>query len=144
MVTVPTDQIQRVLDNNRIAAAKPKAAGRFLRRHQHPAAGCGDMMDRFGARRFDLYRLLPAFAEQDEFALEFVRAPGRLEMSTFEETLAVARFVLSDRPAEAFERLPSESEFAAYVREHLWDAARGRGGWDNPKLYAIVRRSPFA
>ena len=64
-------------------------------------------------------------------------------MSSFEDTVTIARFVLSDRPAEAFGRLPSEDEFREYVRTHLWDEASGRGGWDNPKLYAIVRRSRF-
>jgi SAM-dependent methyltransferase len=110
---------------------------------KHPDAGCGAMMEHFGAPRFDLYSLLRTFRGQTTFTLEYVRAPGRLEMTSFEETVTVARFVLSDRPPEAFAQLPSEAQFRAYVRTHLWDEARGRGGWDNPKLYAIVRRSRF-
>ena len=52
--------------------------------------------------------------------------------------------MLSDRPARAFSRLGTDADLESYVREHCWSKAEQRGGWDNPKLYALVRRNPLA
>ena len=110
---------------------------------KHPNAGCGDMFEHFGAPRFDLYSLVPSFRNQNGYALEFVNTPGCIEITSFEDTLTIARFMLSDRPASAFSRLGSEADLQEYVRSHLWDEATGRGGWNNPKVYALVRRNPL-
>jgi hypothetical protein len=64
-------------------------------------------------------------------------------MRSLEDTLTVARFVLSDRKAREFSRLGSEQEFRDFVRERFWSEERQQGGWDNPKVYATVRRNPL-
>ena len=69
-------------------------------------------------------------------------APGRLVTSSLEETMQVARFMLCDRTPAAFSRLPSERDFADYVREVFWDEARGRGGWNMEQVFALVRPDP--
>jgi SAM-dependent methyltransferase len=124
-------------------AARLSAGGALCISQKHPAAGCGDLMEHFGARRFDLYRLLDAFRGQETFSIEFASTPGRLSMRSFEDTLTVARFVLSDRTAREFSRLGSEREFRDFVREHFWNEELQQGGWDNPKVYATIRRNPL-
>lgn len=111
---------------------------------KHPAGGCGELFEHFGAERFDLYRLVDTLRNQFEFTFEFINTAGRIETSSFDDTLTVARFVLSDRPEGAFTRLGTETEFRSYVRERFWDEASGRGGWPFPSVHLILRRNPFS
>ena len=124
-------------------AARLSATGALCISLKHPSAGCGDMMEHFGAPRFDLFALLDAFRDQSAFSIAFATSPGRLTMHSLEDTVAVARFVLSDRPAEDFGHLASEAAFRAHIRNHYWNEETQRGGWDNPKVYATIRRNPL-
>jgi hypothetical protein len=65
-------------------------------------------------------------------------------MPSFDDTLLLAGFVLSDRRVHKFTRLRSERAFRSHVRERFWNEARQRGGWDNRKVYAVVRRNRLA
>ena len=59
----------------------------------------------------------------------------------FEDTVAIARFMLNDRAADAYPRPIREEEVRAYVRSHFWDEKHGRGGWRRDALYYLVRRN---
>lgn len=109
---------------------------------KHPDTGCNAMLEAFGAERFDLYRIAATLRHHPELTLEMRSAPGRLVTSSLDETLRVARFMLCDRTPAGFSRLPSEREFAEYVREVFWDETRGRGGWNLEQVFALVGPNP--
>lgn len=109
---------------------------------KHPDTGCNAMLEAFGAERFDLYRITATLRHHPELTLEMRSAPGRLITSSLEETMQIARFMLCDRTPGAFSHLPSEREFADYVREVFWDEQRGRGGWNMEQVFALVRPDP--
>jgi len=109
---------------------------------KHPDTGCNAMLEAFGAERFDLYRIAKTLRHHPELTLEMRSAPGRLVTSSLEETMQIARFMLCDRTPAAFSRLPTEREFAAYVREVFWDEQRGRGAgtWSRcSRWYGSIR-----
>ena len=110
---------------------------------KHPHTACNNMLEAFGAPRFNIFSLLEAFQHHPEFTLTFQSAPGRITTHSFDETLAIARFMLSDRTPTAFSRLPSEQEFRDYVFQNLWNGKRSRGGWELLKVFAIIARNPF-
>ena len=104
--------------------------------------GCNQMLEDFGASRYDLYGVLASRMRlHPEFAFSFLRAPASITTTSFAETLTIARFMLCDRDADAFSRPPTEEEFQAYVREHFWDEREGRGGWECASAFCCVRRN---
>jgi hypothetical protein len=105
-------------------------------------SGCNQMLEHFGAPGYDLPRgLASAMRLHPEFTFSFVRVPGSITTATFAETLAIARFVLCDRDADAFSRPPTEAAFQAYVRDHFWDESQERGGWTCDIDFCCVRRN---
>ena len=105
-------------------------------------SGCNQMLEQFGAPRYDLYgNLARVLRLHAEFTFSFRRVPVSITTTSFEETLTIARFMLCDRDADAFSRPPTEKEFQAYVREHFWDEKKGIGGWDCEEMFCCVRRN---
>ncbi|MGR8932932.1 MAG: class I SAM-dependent methyltransferase [Gammaproteobacteria bacterium] len=103
---------------------------------------CNAMLEHFGAGRFDLYDQLAATVRRYKgFDFTFSRVPGGIETRSFDETLAIARFMLCDRDADAFSTMPSEADFQAYVREHFWDESALSGGWEYDVLFCLIRRN---
>ena len=109
---------------------------------KHPESGCNRMLEAFGAPPFDLFRLKETLVDYPHYILEFQTAPGKIATTSFEDTLTIARFMLSDRGASAFSKLPSEQEFESYVRTHFWDAKEHRGGWNCGDVLALIKRNP--
>jgi SAM-dependent methyltransferase len=108
-----------------------------------PDSGCNRMLGDFGAPHFDLFTgLLPVVRRHKEFDFTFSHRPHALRMTSFEDTLRVARFMMSDRAEEAFSCRPTESQFQDYVRAHFWDEEKKVGGWSIPDVYCLVRRNP--
>ena len=105
-------------------------------------SGCNQMLEAFGAPRYDLAGgLARVMRLHPEFTFAFRRAPASITTTSFAETLTIARFMLCDRDADAFSRPPTEEAFQAYVREHFWDERQGRGGWACDNLFCCVRRN---
>jgi Methyltransferase domain len=105
-------------------------------------AGCNQMLEHFGAPRYDLQGgLASVMHRHPAFTFSFRRAPAALTTTSFAETLTIARFMLCDRDADAFLRPPTEAMFQAYVREHFWDERQGRGGWECATTFCCVRRN---
>jgi hypothetical protein len=104
-------------------------------------SACNRMLEHFGARRFDLVGALVAAIHHHgaEFDFTFTRLPGGVRTGSYDETLAIARFMLCDRAAEAFSAPPSEEQFRDYVRRHFWDGTSGAGGWDYDLVICLVR-----
>jgi hypothetical protein len=101
------------------------------------------MLEAFGAPRFNLFTLADVFRYQPEYTLEFRTTPGKITTTSFEDTMTVARFMLSDRSRSSFSRLPSQQEFESYVRQHFWDDQENRGGWDCAEVLAFIKRHRF-
>ena len=105
-------------------------------------SGCNQMLDHFGAPRYDLAGVLAReMRRHPEFTCSFRRAPASLTTASFADTLAIARFMLCDRDADAFARSPTEEEFQDYVRAHFWDEEHGTGGWNCDEVVCDVRRT---
>jgi hypothetical protein len=105
-------------------------------------AGCNQMLEYFGAPRYDLQRGLRSVMRlHPEFAFVFQHAPASITTTSFAETLQIARFMLCDRDADAFSRPPTEEAFQVYVREHFWDERTGSGGWACATMFCCVRRN---
>jgi len=105
-------------------------------------SGCNQMLEYFGAPRYDLYGVLAREMRlYPEFAFSFLRAPASITTTSFADTLTIARFMLCDRDADAFSRPPTEAEFQEYVREHFWDEREGRGGWECANAFCCLRRN---
>jgi len=103
--------------------------------------GCNDMLEHFGAPRFDLRAALAAVeSSHPELVAEFERLPATIATTSLDQTIQVARFMLCDRDHAAFIRPPTEAEFRAHVRDHYWDEAAQRGGWSCDTLFCTVRR----
>src|SRR5215471_984473 len=104
-------------------------------------SGCNQMLEHFGAPRYDLSGILAREMRlYPEFAFSFLRAPVSIKTTSFADTLTIARFMLCDRDADAFSRPPTEEEFQAYVRKHLWNERTGIGGWTCEEVLCCVRR----
>jgi hypothetical protein len=116
-------------------------AGTLLVVMKHPESGCNAMIEAFGGTRYDLYRIAETFRRHPELTIELRAAPGRLVTTSLADTLAVARFMLCDRTAAGYTRLPTEREFTDYVTDHFWDETRSEGGWSLDQVFALVRRS---
>lgn len=110
---------------------------------KHFVAGENQMFEAFGAPRCDLLCIFNQFRTQLEYEVTFFATPGRFKTSSIQETLDIARFMISDRPYESYTKLPTEEEFQAYVRKHFWNETKQQGGWDCPQQVAIVRRNSF-
>jgi hypothetical protein len=103
-------------------------------------SGCNQMLEYFGAPRYDLHGVLAQEMRlHSEFACSSLRAPVFITTTSFEDTLTIARFMLCDRDADAFSRPPMEDEFQAYVREHFWNEEKRTGGWDCQEVFCCVR-----
>jgi len=104
-----------------------------------------DMLAHFNAPRIDLAeKIVDAFKRREptlEFKMSFFCVPGPLVTTTWDDTLKISRFMMSDRCRGAFPRCPSEEEVAAYTREHFWNESAGEGGWDSPPLVAVIERN---
>src|SRR5262245_2432636 len=110
---------------------------------KHPDSGCNRMLEAFGAPRFDLFTLMDTLRNHPEYTLQFQTVPGKITTTCFEDTMTIARFMLSDRSPTSFSRLPSEQEFENYVRKHFWDDKENRGGWNCAEVFAFIKRNPF-
>ena len=106
---------------------------------KHPETPCNDMLEAFGAPRFNLLSLTDTLRRHPELTAEWVAVPGPITTSTFEETYAIARFMLNDRPASAYARSFTTERVEEYVRQHFWDEAAGVGGW---RLRLVVVPDP--
>lgn len=93
-------------------------------------SGCRDMLERFGARGFDLEeRLASVAAGAQDATARAVELSATIRSSRYQEVEQLARFMMCDRGEQEFASPPTEEEFADYVRSHFWDDARGVGGW---------------
>ena len=104
-------------------------------------SGCNKMLAHFGAARFDLQAQLRSEAT-DPFEIRFTELPAGVVTQAYEETEAIARFMLCDRREDEFSDSVSESEFQAYVREHFWNEQQSRGGWDYGLVVAEISHRP--
>jgi len=106
-------------------------------------SGCNRMLEYFGAPRFDLLRgMARMLRRHKEFDFTFSHSCHSVHTTSFSDTLQIARFMMSDRPAEAFIALPTEAQFQDYVRTHFWDEGKKAGGWRAGDAYCLVRRNP--
>lgn len=110
---------------------------------KHPDTACNRMIEAFGGRRFDLTILEDTFRQHPEFRSERLVLPSPIQTRTFDETLAIARFMLCDRPAVSYRRRFTEEEVEEYVRRHLWDSAEGKGGWACDTLVYCIRLNRY-
>lgn len=122
------------------AAAPLKEDGTLAVVMKHPNSGGNDLLRHFGCSGWDLFSIEKEFKSQGEFTIEFITLPSRFQFSTLEDTAEVARFMMSDRPADSYTSLPTEAEFTTYVKANFWDEANQTGGWNEPEILAIVRR----
>jgi hypothetical protein len=116
--------------------------GALLITLQAPDSEGARMLAHFGAPPFDLQRnLADVMRAHPEF--DFTWSHGRNQISTtsFENTLKIARFMLSDRAEDNYSRAVSESEFRDYVRSHFWNEEQCKGGWNVFLDYCVVRRN---
>jgi SAM-dependent methyltransferase len=106
-------------------------------------SGCNRMLEDFGAPPFDLFTgLTRVMRRHKEFDFSFSHSPHALCTTSFEDTLRVARFMMSDRAENAFSWRPTESQFQDYVRAHFWDEEKNVGGWLIGDVYCLIRRNP--
>jgi hypothetical protein len=107
-----------------------------------PDSGCNQMLEDFGAPRYNLYDgLARVMQRHTAFDFSFTRVPGSISTTSFVDTLTIARFMLCDRDADAFSHPPSEEEFQEYVRAHFWDERKNTGGWPHEEVFCFVRRN---
>lgn len=106
-----------------------------------------NMLSYFGAPRVDLYgRVTDGFKREHpsrQYRLSFTELPAPLTTSSFEDTLAIARFMMSDRGDGVFPDRPTEQAVEAYVRKHFWDESSGTGGWESNPLVVVVERNRY-
>ncbi|MGR9115194.1 MAG: class I SAM-dependent methyltransferase [Gammaproteobacteria bacterium] len=111
---------------------------------KNPDSDCNKMLEHFGASSFDLYaRLESTIRRHKAYDFTFSRVPGGIKTQSFEETLAIARFMLCDRDSDAFSTEPREADFQAYVREHFWDENTSTGGWAYDVVFCLIKRNPM-
>ncbi|MGR9045785.1 MAG: class I SAM-dependent methyltransferase [Gammaproteobacteria bacterium] len=111
---------------------------------KNPDSECNKMLEYFGAASFDLYaRLEQVVRRHKAFDFTFSRVPGGIRTHSFEETLAIARFMFCDRDPDAFSTEPKEAEFQRYVREHFWDPQTSTGGWSYDVVFCLIERNPL-
>lgn len=104
-------------------------------------SGCNRMLEYFGAPRFNLVeRIQPLMAMNRDFNYTVDRVAGSFKTSNLNDTLDIARLMLCDRDEDAFSSVPSEQDFADYVREHFWNDVTGEGGWDYDVMIVAMRR----
>jgi hypothetical protein len=107
-----------------------------------PDSGCNQMLEDFGAPRYNLYDgLARVMRRHTEFDFSFTRVPGSISTTSFVDTLTIARFMLCDRDADAFSHSPTEVEFQDYVRARFWDERSNTGGWPHEEVFCFVRRN---
>ncbi|MGB7291433.1 MAG: methyltransferase domain-containing protein [Thermodesulfobacteriota bacterium] len=107
-----------------------------------PDSGCNQMLEYFGAPRFDIYDCLATVIQlHTEFDFSFTRVPASISTTSIDDTIKIARFMLCDRDADAFSQSPTEEEFQDYVRTHFWDKGKDAGGWHYEEVFCFVRRN---
>lgn len=117
------------------------AEGRLYVVMKGAGSGCNDMLAHFGAARFDLRGRLPTDAT-DAFVIRYDELPAGVVTKSYEETEAIARFMLCDRREDEFSAAVSEHDFQSYVREHFWNEQQSQGGWDYGLVIAKISRCP--
>lgn len=127
--------VGRLLDHVRLG-------GRLSVVMKSGSSGCRDMLERFGARGFDLgARLAPLAAQRGDATVREVELEATIRSPRYEEVEQIARFMMCDRGAEEFASPPQEADFVDYVRENFWDAQRGLGGWSyRVAVWTFTRR----
>jgi hypothetical protein len=105
---------------------------------------CNRMLEHFGAPPFDLFGgLTRVIRRHKEFDFSFSYSPHAVCMTSFEETLQVARFMMADRTEDSFSWRPTEAQFQDYVRAHFWDEEKKAGGWSCGDMYCLIRRNSW-
>lgn len=108
-----------------------------------PDSGCNRMLEHFGAPAFDLFTgLSRVLRRHKEFDFSFSHSPHSLCMTSWEDTLQIARFMMSDRSEDSFSRRPTEAQFQDYVRAYFWDEEKNAGSWSIGEVYCQIRRNP--
>ncbi len=125
------------------AAARLAPGGLLVVTLGHPQACSNDMIEAFGGPRFNLFCLDDTLRRHPEFRVEHVAVSGPIVTTTFADTLAIVRFLLADRPPDAYARTFTQEEVEAYVRQHLWDETTQTGSWRGDSLWILIRRNPF-
>jgi SAM-dependent methyltransferase len=125
------------------AASRLSARGLLVVTLKHPHTACNTMIEDLGGPRFDLFTLDDTLRRHPEFRVERVVLPGPIATTSFEDTLAIVRFMLADRPPDAYARPLTEEEVEAYIRRHLWDETTQTGGWRCDSLWLLIRRNEF-
>jgi SAM-dependent methyltransferase len=125
------------------AAARLSPDGLLVVTLKHPDSFCNAMIEDLGGPRFNLFTLNDTFRRHPEYRVEYITVPGPIVTSSFEETCAIARFMLADRPSDAYPRRFSQEEFEEYVRRHLWNEAAKQGGWRVDSVWFLIRRNEF-
>lgn len=125
------------------AASRLSATGLLVVTLKHPDTACDDMIEALGAQRFNIFSLDETFRKHHEYRTERVVIPGPLVTQSFADTCAIARFMLSDRPPDAYGRQFTQEEFEDYVRRHLWNESTGSGGWRCDSVWYVIRRNEF-
>jgi hypothetical protein len=107
-----------------------------------PDSGCNQMLEYFGAPRYNIYDgLARVIRLHTEFDFSFYACARFHSTTSFDDTLKIARFMLCDRDADAFSRSPTEEEFQEYVHVYFWDERRNTGGWHCKVVFWFVRRN---
>lgn len=121
-------------------AAPLKEDGTLAVVMKHPDSEGNNMMKHFGSRGWDLFSIEKEVKCHGEFTIEFITLPSHFVFSTLEDTVQVARFILSDRPVDSYTSFPTEEEFTTYIADKFWDEESKTGGWNEPEILAIIRR----
>lgn len=109
-----------------------------------PNSGCNNMLEHFGAPRFDLPSRIHETKElTHHFTFSFSFLSQRIETQSFEDILKIARFVMADRKITEFSSPPTEEQFQEYVRTHLWDERKQVGGYAIGDVCCIIRPASF-
>jgi hypothetical protein len=122
------------------AASFLAVGGQLIVVLSHPGSGCQRMIAEFGGRKFDLYAVASELGMRREFSLHYLSLKSTVRTTAFADTLALARFMVSDRPATQYGNLPTEAEFQAYVRRRFWDEKTQIGGWDLPNVALVMTK----
>lgn len=102
---------------------------------------CNQMLERFGADRFDLLGQLASLSDHlPDFDIETCNLPATITTDNYRDTEKIARFMMCDRGKDEFAEPPDESDFVNYVTTNLWDATKNRGGWDYEITICTIKK----
>lgn len=104
---------------------------------------CNQMLEYFGAPRFDLISTLQLMMQKyTEYSYSLERLPGSFYTKSLQDTFDIARLVMCDRDEDAFSKPVYEQSFLDYVAANFWDDSAKRGGWGYDVLALCVRPRP--